>query len=153
MFRYQYWYLWSLPWRINQQGSPKLRITAYMYTVLLSRSRVHVIFRCLLESVWCTRTWNANMTVFSRCGFVVEAFPLLVLMTVTHMQVSYIPLLISSYAFDHLLATRRVMLRYNEYNSHLSKHHCLHVGLQESFMLCGLQTHGLFKLVDREHHN
>jgi hypothetical protein len=69
------------------------------------------------------------------------------------MQVSYIPLLICAYALDHLLAKTRVMLRYSEYYSHLSKHHCLHVGLQESFMLCKLQTHGLFKLVGTEHHN
>ena len=132
----------------------EVRITAYMYTMRLSRSTMHVLVLllagnnlshtylkckhdCLLEMwFWC---WGVPC-VSSYGG-------------VTHMQVSYIPLLICAYALDHLLTTRRVMLGCGEYNSHLSKHHCLLAGLQESFMLCRLQTHGLFKLVGIEHYN
>jgi len=56
----------------------------HVHGAIVQKQDACFFFCCLLESVWCTRTWNANMTVFSRCGFRVEAFPLLVLMAVWH---------------------------------------------------------------------
>jgi hypothetical protein len=73
------------------------------------------LFCCLLESIWCTRTWSANMILFCEMWF--WCWDLHFISSyggMTHIRDCYILPLICSYAFDHVLALEE--LRYDALN-------------------------------------